>query len=747
MSKNISFKINAINIGPHLELKSDHQIGSLKIGVFSNNGIGKTFISRMFRITDDKIEKDNTNKLITIQKNDAKFSIEINRPDDPVKVNRKYTVELRRDHEPKIVNDTGYHFHVFNSDFVALNLEAYKYSPNGNIEGYILGKTHIDLTNEKDELEKKIQGSDFLKQNIRDSIVNAKNELDNLKINKNTTEYKNITYDNLLKGTKFPEKSSFDQFKTQHNDLKSMPDDLKDVPEISYNYSIDFITELKTILTTSFSRSSLSDQFKEKVNSKYDFIEGGIKILNKESNSKSTCPFCEQKLELKANELIDLYNQYLDDTESKIKKRINYLSSELKKLQESIKNSSNNFNKRKIAFDETKKFIPSFKNVELKNLSDLDKIEGHIVDLGKQLEVKKNSIEKADFNFQEIIQAIQTILEKNGEFVNENNNNITKLNSVKNDSRNEKLNLNRKLCNARNNLLAEQLSDDIKKLRESEKEIRELSLTIEEMQNKEKVSKKQKVAETLSFFLDVFFKGKYSFDKDEFVIKFLNTSIKDDASDILSDGEKSIVAFCYYLAETHTKVSNEDDYKNLFFIIDDPISSLDFHYVYAVSQIIRNIDKYFPLDKKIRFIILTHNIEFMSILMRNEIIKQKFILANQKIETLRDELVMPYESHLRDIYLVSDGTNKPTHTIPNSIRHVLETICRFENPNMIFKDYFQSISDFEGNQFLYSLSQDGSHGIFRTEKAYTDEMIKEGCEVFIDFIKKKYIGQIQQISK
>lgn len=746
MSKNISFKVNAKNIGPHLELKSDHTIGSLHIGIFSNNGIGKTFISRMFRITDNKYEKDSTNKLINIQKSDANFSIELNRPDDPVKVNRKFTVELKRDLEPKIVNDTGYHFHVFNSDFVALNLEAYKYSPNGNIEGYILGKTHIDLTKEKDELEKKIQGSDSLKQNIRNSIVKAKKELDNLKINKNTTEYKNITYDNLFNGTKFPEKSSFDQLKTQHNDLKSMPDDLKDVPEISFNYSIDFITELKTIFTTPFSRSSISDEFKERVNSKYDFIEGGIKILNKESNPKSTCPFCEQKLELKANELIDLYNQYLDDTESKVKKRINNLSSELKKLQESIKNSSNNFNKRKISFDETKKFIPSFKNVELENLSDLDKVESHIVDLEKQLEVKKNSIEKTNFNFRGIIKAVETILEKNRELVKNNNDLITKLNSVKNDSRNEKLNLNRKLCNARYNLLADQLPDDINKFRELEKEIRELSLIIDEKQNKEKVSKKQKVAETLSFFLDVFFKGKYSFDKDEFVIKFLNTNIKDNASDILSDGEKSIVAFCYYLAETHTKVSNEDDYKNLFFIIDDPISSLDFHYVYAVSQIIRNIDEYFPLDKT-RFIILTHNIEFMSILMRNKIIKQKFMLVNQKIETLRDELVMPYESHLRDIYLVSNGTNKPSHTIPNSIRHVLETICRFENPNIIFKDYFQSISEFEGNQFLYSLAQDSSHGILRIEKAYTDEMIKEGCEVVIDFIKMKYFGQIEQISK
>lgn len=96
----------------------------------------------------------------------------------------------------------------------------------------------------------------------------------------------------------------------------------------------------------------------------------------------------------------------------------------------------------------------------------------------------------------------------------------------------------------------------------------------------------------------------------------------ENASDVFSEGEKSIVAFCFYLAETHTKVGTEDEYNDLFFVIDDPISSLDFHYVYSVAQIIRTISSYFSIKRQ-RLLVLTHNLEFMSILIRNKIMDNK----------------------------------------------------------------------------------------------------------------------------
>lgn len=65
---------------------------------------------------------------------------------------------------------------------------------------------------------------------------------------------------------------------------------------------------------------------------------------------------------------------------------------------------------------------------------------------------------------------------------------------------------------------------------------------------------------------------------------------------ILSDREKSIIAFCYYLANIHTLVSNDLDYDKIFLIIDAPVASMDFQYVYETAQIIREIPPIFKVD-------------------------------------------------------------------------------------------------------------------------------------------------------
>ena len=47
--------------------------------------------------------------------------------------------------------------------------------------------------------------------------------------------------------------------------------------------------------------------------------------------------------------------------------------------------------------------------------------------------------------------------------------------------------------------------------------------------------------------------------------------------------------------------------------------------------------------------------------------------------------------------------------------------------------------------FLYSLIEDLSHGGLREEKGYTEEMLIDACNVVIEFITKKYPGQITEI--
>lgn len=258
--------------------------------------------------------------------------------------------------------------------------------------------------------------------------------------------------------------------------------------------------------------------------------------------------------------------------------------------------------------------------------------------------------------------------------------------------------------------------------------------------------KGKKLIEKLKDYLAIFFKDKYDFDEKQFSVVYQDRALIENTDYVLSDGEKSILAFCFFLANIHGVVENESDYNRLFLVIDDPVSSMDFNYVYNVAQAIRNIKKE-PEIGRIRYLVLTHNMEFMSILVRNKIVSKKFLLSDGAISDFKDDYVMPYTANLLDIYKVSIGGMKPIHTIPNQIRHVLETTYRFEGSCGGFDDYILNNEILGKNGCLYSLIEDHSHGGLRTSKGYTDNMLIDSCRMVVDFIASKYPGQIEEVKR
>ena len=676
MAKNITFELSTVNLGPHESLNTKIHISTLEMGIYANNGTGKTFLSRAFRLLNkEELDNNDSNKLLTIGKNDGSFKFKITNSTEP-SIIRELEFSIKRDKTPNISKDTtDYIFRVFNDDYIKENLEGLKYKPNGEIEGYILGKEKIDLTKEKDELKTNSNELKTKEEELKLKVAKAIKDLDDLSIRKNTGDYQNITFNNLFnREFNVVELESFNDLISKHNQLKALPDNLQDLRNVSYLKKTETLDNIISFLDEKFSRSSIADSFKTKIKNKQGFVETGISLLKEKTDE---CPFCEQNLEENALKLIDQYLEYLSETEAIQIKKANDLL-----LQLNVEKKENNeilksFKNLEIEYLKNQKYIPSLASINLKELEDLTKLESSYKIIDDALEKKKEDISIS------------------------------------------------------------LLDDSIKKA------IKNLQLWIQD-QN-EKISKKQKVVETFTQLLTKFFGSKYSFDDKTFCIKFKNHLLESNASDVLSNGEKSIVAFCYFIAESHRSINKEEDYSKLFFIIDDPISSQDFHFVYATSQIIRTLDKLFNISR-LRLIILTHNLEFMSIIIRNKVIDQKFILENNKLETLGNELIMPYEEHLRDIYEISQGTKNPSHTTQNSLRHVLETINRFIAPDIDLNTFCERIDNFTENEFLYSLMHDGSHGIIRLQKPYTDQMIKSACNVVSDYVLKDFSGQIKIIT-
>lgn len=332
--------------------------------------------------------------------------------------------------------------------------------------------------------------------------------------------------------------------------------------------------------------------------------------------------------------MINQYVSYFNDVETKTIRFIHGCIEKLNNILSNLDVFRTKFESQRTRFDDYKnKYIPSFENVNLSDINTTD-ISDAIKNLRGLLEDKIKAINISIGVDNSVLPQIEHNKNSLITIIKSNNAHIEKLNSRKSKIATENIKIRKEICCSAYNHTAECLKDKIIERKKLLDEYKRLDSTIKKKKEKEKVGKKEKVAETIRNVLDYFFAGKYTLNSDNFQLVFNSRELaKGQTSKVLSEGEKSIVAFAYYLGDTHIKVNREDDYSRLFFIIDDPISSMDFSYVYSLSGVIREIHNIIPnIGNKYRYIIFTHNNDFMRILNENNIISTALLLSNNKLE-------------------------------------------------------------------------------------------------------------------
>ncbi len=170
-------------------------------------------------------------------------------------------------------------------------------------------------------------------------------------------------------------------------------------------------------------------------------------------------------------------------------------------------------------------------------------------------------------------------------------------------------------------------------------------------------------------------------EKDEnIIIKYKNsTNEKSKLENSLSDGEKTALAFAYFLSKFENEVNTLDKIKNSVVVIDDPISSLDQNRLYNTAHLI-----YTNFKNIKQLIILSHNFLFLKYF--NSLTKDSacFFLNQSKITELPEELrnfETPYFYMLKTLLDFNSGNidyNKVNRYLPNYIRRILETFLSFK---------------------------------------------------------------------
>ena len=751
----IKTSIQCQNIAPIENLTRLISSNSLKVGVFANNGSGKTFISRLFRLTENskelliENEVSPTDKLITIGKSNSSFSFSIIDKDGITQ--EDFKIHLEKGVIPNIPK-TKYTYHTFNQDYVEENISALSYEKDSEIEGFILGKINIDLKEDEEKLSKIEKEGSELNEQIKIEVEKYVAEnVSNIQNIKRLGDYKILEYQNIFNGIqkdKYDISKTFDELIEDYNKIKSVPENLDDIKQIEVlSLDLKLLKEIKENCINEYSLSELAKQFKDKIKSKQLFVETGIGLLDSEKNN---CPFCEQALEKDALDLIDNYTTYLNDVEANTIKLFKEYENSLQKYIVTLENIEIQNTKRINEFNKYKtKYIPSSEEIELSNL-DIQTLKKQIEVIIESVQDKIKNINKSIDLSEEQLQDLEKSETLFNGVLSSNNEEIEAINKKKDRIGEENKSTRKEIIKSAYNNLIDEHKTNIESVVKLRGQWKALNDEIKKKREQQKVSKKEKVASTIKTVLNYFFAEKYSLDEENFRLIFdKNTLEKDQAKNILSEGEKNIVAFAYFIGDTHLKVESEDDYQNLFFVIDDPISSMDFSHVYTLCGVIRDIGKIIDKLKRERLLILTHNNDFMRVLSSNNIIDKKLLLKKGQLIDFNNNLTVPYINHLMDIYEICRRNGIPTHTTANSIRHIVETLTKFEKINITGESIAEYIKEnIPDDTKSYTLINDLSHGGWRTEQApITDEDYTEICETIVKHVETKYNGQVEYCKK
>ncbi len=327
----------------------------------------------------------------------------------------------------------------------------------------------------------------------------------------------------------------------------------------------------------------------------------------------NACPFCTQTI---LNGIIQDYTSYFNKSVETFNQRSLEMSGTLKNIldQWNIKEILQSF----------EKFKPFMKKDFSKNKESLEKALEQIKVLLEELqkEVDKKEGAKNEKKFQEIDKELLEIQEniqqcvgETGKILNQKKEQKKKLEKLKTELKEVRIK------KAKHDSYDWQKSKEEAEIKLSvlNRRHERLNRLLEKIDNKLKKLYEQKRPdiEAINSYLKALNLPKYSLHEDYRIV--LNSDVLENskAKMILSDGEKTTLAFAYFLARLKLFYKKEN-LKNLVVVIDDPISSLDEQRIYNTSDIVAKINQELAgeaLEKdedKAQVFVLTHNHTFMA---------------------------------------------------------------------------------------------------------------------------------------
>lgn len=759
------FIIRASHLGPILTLEEGKLSDRNQNLIFARNGTGKSFLARAFRYLDlygqeEKILEP-VDDLVSEEAEEGKFSFSLES-----KILAEFVLKKPNDNDNTKISDVI--FHVFSEDFVQRELRRHKFNLQDDVEGEIaMGSENIEILTKEEELGKTINKQDEKHRNLQQKFENEKESelVGKAKVRKNLTKYREINFENLLK--QFSHKPdisevSFKGILKDLDNLKAIPTESvypEPVPEVGKG-GID-LDALEKCLQKITLPSSVSEKIKEKINLHHEFYRIGTRIIQEENRTE--CPYCEQDIANRiSKKIIEAYINYFADEEEKHKNELRNFYQNFERKKENLKEIEARIAQQGSYYDNLKQYVPSQKSISINNAKDI--FSDSQAEITTIINLIKQKAKALDVEFSMPKCKLFKHIDSINDVIKQNNMKLDPLIRIIENTDSERREVQGRACDAfQHEFVATNWSDieDLKTFR-SDIQSRQEELAVLRQKNPSKQAR-DRVVETFHKLLNRFFANKYIFDEQEFILKRDDKEMRRGVHRTLSDGEKTAIAFCWFIARIHCKVKEKDDYSKIFLVFDDPVTSMSYDFVFSIVQTLKDLnisnDGEISIDhsdidgnkkKRPRLLILTHNSYFLNISRTNGVVGNDAIFSlyqdgdMHKIDNLR-RYVAPFNEHLRRVFKVSEG-DKPDSSTGNAIRSVLEAIGYFCRPDKSekFQGFLSYLSEDEGIPVESTLINSLCHGNYYDEIP-TPEDLKRACEVTITVVERFAPGQLEVI--
>ncbi|EDO7511452.1 AAA family ATPase [Campylobacter jejuni] len=692
-------KFNEINFGSYKNFKWGNNLEEFKtINIFyGRNYSGKTTLSRIARSFE--LKKHNEDFL------DGNFKIKL---EDGSFLTQNDVINSNLD------------IRVYNSDFVKENLN-YLYDKKGNIKGFkSIGVEQKDI---KESIEKRKEILKTRNEKLKDIQANRENISKTQQAKIKTLNEKLIDKAKLVKSEPnlIKQGSNYDK-RNLENDLIEIKDNINAyiLNNEEQNQLIKILEDKEKqniIFKNTFNKDNFQGIFtyslkilekeviiKENLTSELrKWLEEGLEF-HKEHLSTQQCKFCNNPLTLERIAWIE--NNIKDD------------SGEKEQIEKELKDLLDNFESYKLESKklllgiEYENFYSNYKDIFIGLKEQLGvsiaNYNEELLKIEKKLTKKKKDVftpMKLE-NINDFSDEILQILNKIENLCKENNEYAKNLLSKQDEAR-KKLRLNEVAKFAKDSdCFAKQ--DEIKNLGQK---LSNMQSTIETEKNEinnynleiEKYKEKLSNLETSTSNINKYLKSYFGHNMLELKVK------KDDKGQLngefeilrngkqaknLSEGECSLVAFCYFVASLEDAKTKD---KNPIIWIDDPISSLDNNHIFFIFSLIEaKIAKKIKDNKYSQLFISTHNLDFLKYLKsltgydKND--KKSFMYLiektnNSDIKILPDYIrkyVTEFNYLFEQIFKNYNNTNitiDSYYSLANNIRKFLDTYMYFKYPN------------------------------------------------------------------